>query len=347
MGKVKGKRGKNARRSRQGRLGLLKTVKEPSKKPTQFSKRQEQRDAKKDAILALRDKNAKAERMEPQAEIPKTLHTFVVHTGSVGRYVKRLERDIRRVMEPNTSGHLKVTKRNNFKDFLVHSQLLGVSHLIVLTKNESSGSTNLRIIRNSHGPTISFRVENYTLTRDVLASQKRPVIHQELFKNSPLVVLTGFQKQGKHLQLIQTAIQNMFPSINVDTVSLSTIRRVLLVSYESDTDHIEFRHYSTKVTPAGISKTATNLLTTKKVPDLSKCVDFADYLLNAGNMAESECEDEKIELELPLGALTGGKAEQKTKIRLIEIGPRMTWKLVKIEEGINDGKVLYHAFGQK
>lgn len=31
-------------------------------------------------------------------------------------------------------------------------------------------------------------------------------------------------------------------------------------------------------------------------------------------------------------------------IRLAEIGPRLKLKLIKIEEGISDGEVLYHEF---
>lgn len=62
-------------------------------------------------------------------------------------------------------------------------------------------------------------VESYSLARDVLASQKRPVIFEEQFQTAPLVILTGFtQPKKKHLNLVQTVIQNMFPSIDVDTV---------------------------------------------------------------------------------------------------------------------------------
>lgn len=79
--------------------------------------------------------------------------------------------------------------------------------------------------------------------RDILASSKRPVIFQEQFRKSPLVVLSGFNHPDKkHLALVQTVIQNMFPSINVDTVKLSTIRRTVLVHYNAEEDLIEFRH---------------------------------------------------------------------------------------------------------
>jgi ribosome biogenesis protein SSF1/2 len=86
-------------------------------------------------------------------------------------------------------------------------------------------------------------VESYVLSRDVLSSAKKPVHYQALFNHSPLVVTNGFgDPQKKHLLLVQTMIQNMFPTINADTVPLHTIKRALLVNYDAETDEIDFRH---------------------------------------------------------------------------------------------------------
>ncbi len=41
-----------------------------------------------------------------------------------------------------------------------------------------------------------------------------------------------------------------------------------------------------------------------------------------------------------------GKARPgQSAIKLTELGPRMTLKLVKIDSGVASGDVLYHAFG--
>lgn len=67
-------------------------------------------------------------------------------------------------------------------------------------------------------------MENYSLAHDILATQKHPVIFQNLFKHPPLVVLSGFKNDsdssslGKHLTLVKTVLQNMFPIIDIDTV---------------------------------------------------------------------------------------------------------------------------------
>uniref|UniRef100_A0A914DKM5 Brix domain-containing protein n=1 Tax=Acrobeloides nanus TaxID=290746 RepID=A0A914DKM5_9BILA len=343
MGKPKGRRGKSARRARQGQLGLMSNA---GKKSKQFTKLTELREEKKDEkreIEALKEK-VRGKLADEQAA--KQPHSFVIHTGSVGRYVKRLERDMRRVMEPNTASHLKVSKRNNFKDFIVNAAPLGVSHLTVFTKTEEH--INMRIMRLPQGPTVSFRVKNYSLARDILSSLKRPVIFQELFLNSPLVVLNGFnQPDAKHLNLVQSLIQNMFPSIHVDTLNLANIRRTVLVNYELETDTIEFRHYAIKTVPAGLSKSAKKIVQSR-IPDLSKYEDISDYFLNPGALSESEYEEEQVEVDLPQDLKTRGcKKGQKTKIRLVEIGPRLTLQLTKIEEGIDEGEVLYHAFVKK
>ncbi|GCB78345.1 hypothetical protein scyTo_0020665, partial [Scyliorhinus torazame] len=68
------------------------------------------------------------------------------------------------------------------------------------------------------------------------------------------------------------------------------------------------------------------------------------------NLSESEAEldgDHNI-TELPqVYAGRGNLATQQSAIRLTEIGPRMSLELVKIEEGMCDGDVIYHSFVQK
>lgn len=37
----------------------------------------------------------------------------------------------------------------------------------------------------------------------------------------------------------------------------------------------------------------------------------------------------------------------QTAVRLVEMGPRMKLQLVKITEGLLDGKVIYHRFSKQ
>lgn len=69
----------------------------------------------------------------------------------------------------------------------------------------------------------------------------------------------------------------------------------------------------------------------------------------SGQYSDSEAEDDpvsKVTLPQNLSA-RGANAGAKSAIRLIELGPRMRLQLVKIEEGLVDGEVLFHQYIQK
>ena len=114
-------------------------------------------------------------------------------------------------------------------------------------------------------------------------------------------------------------------------------------------------------------------LRAKGLPDLRNAQDISDYILNHGEMGflssasegESDAsggEEDPVtgenskQIELAhayvgrankrLGHSTGG---EKRAVRLTELGPRMELGLVKIEDGIGDGKgeVLFHEFIHK
>jgi ribosome biogenesis protein SSF1/2 len=77
-----------------------------------------------------------------------------------------------------------------------------------------------------------------------------------------------------------------------------------------------------------------------------------DFLFREGNASESEDEstgnndENEIIVSQQLRSRGNLKANQSA-IRLTEIGPRMTLELVKIEDGLCDGEVLYHTYVSK
>jgi ribosome biogenesis protein SSF1/2 len=78
--------------------------------------------------------------------------------------------------------------------------------------------------------------------------------------------------------LISTMLQNMFPTLNVQTVKLSLIKRCTLWSYNRDTCSIDFRHYGIRVVPRGMSR-GVRKITQSKIPNLSKYEDISEYIL--------------------------------------------------------------------
>jgi ribosome biogenesis protein SSF1/2 len=179
---------------------------------------------------------------------------MVISRGSIDNDVKRLMQDMRRVMEPFTATSLKVSKKNGLKDFISIAGPLHVTHLLMFTK--TNVGEYLKIIRMPRGPTIHFKIDEFSLTTDVLSLQKKKQTHQKQYLHQPLLILNGFNAKGPtpaeksndninkielHHKLLATTLQNMFTSINVTNVDLSNIRRCVLFSYNKDDNTIDFR----------------------------------------------------------------------------------------------------------
>lgn len=96
---------------------------------------------------------------------------------------------------------------------------LGVTHFLIFSRTEKN--VNLRISRVPRGPTLTFRVAEYALAKDCLALQKNPKTSDVEYHKSPLLVLNNFQQPGKEFKVMTVMLQNMFPSVDVQTVSVS------------------------------------------------------------------------------------------------------------------------------
>lgn len=93
---------------------------------------------------------------------------------------------------------------------------LGVTHFVIFSRTEKN--INLRICRVPRGPTLTFRVVEYVLAKDCLALQKNPKTSDIEYRTSPLIVLNNFQQSGKEFKVMTAMLQNMFPSIDIQTV---------------------------------------------------------------------------------------------------------------------------------
>lgn len=81
---------------------------------------------------------------------------------------------------------LQEKKKNNLRDFLNVAGPMGVTHFLMLSKTQSAA--RLRVARTPQGPTLTFKINEYSSALDVAQSQLRPRCPQDLFKNSPLVI---------------------------------------------------------------------------------------------------------------------------------------------------------------
>lgn len=278
--------------------------------------------------------------------------------------------------------------RNKLKDYLTLAPTLHVTHLLAFTMTPIAPS--LRIIRLSAGPTLSFRVERYSLIKDIANTSRRARSIGMEYLSPPLVcdlpvkypirlivdkqlVLASFPPPSPttppHIPLLMKSFQTLFPPLAPHTLSLSSARRVVLVSYNADRDTVDFRHYVITVKPYGVSRRVRRVLesatavtsTSSGILNLGNEKDVADFLLrergergldggyeSAASSAESVAGDEGDAVNLAEDYVgRNNKKGQRRAVRLHEVGPRMELRLVKITEGVpgKEGSVIFHQFG--
>jgi len=139
--------------------------------------------------------------------------------------------------------------------------------------------------------------------------------------------------------------QNIFPAIDINTVKLSSCQRIVLLNYNKDTKLIDFRHYSIRLQPVGVSRRIRKIVQNHQVPDLRNLQDVSDFVTKAGYGSESEADDEAATVTLANDLGRINKASTKSAVKLQEIGPRMTLQLIKIEEGLCSGGVIFSEYG--
>ena len=156
---------------------------------------------------------------------------------------------------------------NRLSDYAAVASQLSLSHLISISQTTSN--VVLKIAKFMNGPTLHFRVNQYSLSSHIKQSQKRPYESSAAMQTAPIVVLNNFgQTEENTVKLMRTTLQNMFPSIDVKSIRLTECRRVVLFHYRKDDDLVEMRHNDIKETPVGLNYTVKKIFESK-LPDLS------------------------------------------------------------------------------
>ena len=286
-------------------------------------------------------------------------------------------------MEPYTALKLKERKSNKLKDFVVMCGPLSVSHLFIFTQSERTGNVSLKVARAPHGPTVTFQLEDFSLSKDIKRFLRRPKsLNDEDTLNPPLLVLNGFNslknkqetpnEEANVEKVIVSLFQNAFPPLNPSKTQLNTIKRVFMVNKDPATGEISLRHYYIDIHEVDISKNLKHLYNAKNnlhksVPNLNRKEDISSLVFDhdvGAYTSESEVEDEAVVSMVDKKDVKVGSEQQqqqqkpeeeeaeeqptrKKAVKLTELGPRINMKLVKIEEGVCSGKVLHHEFVQK
>lgn len=316
----------------------------------------------------------------------KIPHSLVVRCGKVESEVVELISDLRNLMMPYTALNFQEdTKSNKLIKTLSHysKQLtgsLGLTHILSISQKQDKLS--MRLARTPSGPTLTFKIQQFSLSRNIRQVQRRPFdIHSSKINTHPPIVVTnnfGDASASPHVKLMRITFQNMFPALNVATVKLRNCRRVVLFNFmrreeekeasasasvspngqPEEDEEVEVRHYAIRATPVGIDKKVRRIIQAK-IPNLSKLEDISDYITgttatgaaaaaSSGAMSDSEAEDETTQVVLPQKfAGKGNLQSHKSALKLVELGPRIRIKLTKVERGLASGDVMYHAYIKK
>lgn len=244
---------------------------------------------------------------EELASIPKSM---VLHLGTSlkNHSLTQLVNDFRNVMQPHTAINLRERKSNKLKDFIVMCGPLHVSDIFIFNQTDA-GNITLRIGKLPRGPNLQFKINNYSLCKDVRKILKHPKLiskDNSIFQSPPLLVLNGFGKileMSQHEKLMVTIFQNMFPPIQPQQTKVSSIKRVLLISKNKVTNEIELRHYAINTKLVDENRNVKKLIQShhnlkKKLPKLTNNQDVSDLLLNpysiGGLTSDSEIEDDAV-----------------------------------------------------
>jgi len=274
-----------------------------------------------------------------ETEKKYTPRSFIVKRGRVNNSVNDLVQDFRDVMSPNCAKALRETKSTKIRDYLSVSGMLGVTHLTMLSNNETS--TYMRIARLPQGPTLTFKVNKFSLARDIQSRQKRPRRTKEDFNHPPLLLMNSFGGQEENTKLTSEVIRNMFQPIDVDSFSTKNCRRTCLFHREKN-GNIQFRHYAISQKMHGVSRSVRRLVDGKAKIGVGQ--DVADFILGGGYASDSEFEDDE---PAEIRRSKKSNTSETVGLNLVELGPRMELIPVKAEEGVMDGIVLFHKFVSK
>ena len=150
---------------------------------------------------------------------------------------------------------------------------------------------------------------------------------------------------------------------------------------------VNFRHYAITTKRTGLSRAVRRINAAERrlregsskpghsVPDLGQLDDVADYLLDPDAAATGFTSASEVETDAEVEVLETatrkvlsrkkfaaqrknedgegqerrgpGHRVEKRAVKLVELGPRMKLRLIKVEEGVCEGKVMWHEFVTK
>lgn len=261
--------------------------------------------------MPRRGRRRRKHRTHVEGEESTSKTTLILRRGKVGPVIKHLIAELRIVFYPNTPTQIQEGSKQTLADILEAAKANEAGNLLLISCTEAS--TYLKAVCLPSGPTVTYKVDKFTLASDVTRNASKKVTLQKDFNSQAVLV-----SQGLTSDLTKVVFEALLPNLDPSATTLKKCRRVVLLVEEDGV--LQFRHYLVKHSPGGISKPLKKLARSE-VPNLNTYQDVSEWILKGNYASDSEAED----------FTAGGNS---VNIRLHELGPRMTLRLHKVQQGI-------------
>lgn len=119
--------------------------------------------------VALEKQENAATALQEENEPTKVPKSLVIRRGKTAQEVGDLVEDLRHLMLPYTALHFKEDPKNRKLTLQQYSKNLalpmGISHILAFAQNQEK--LNLRLARTPEGPTLHFRVHQFSLAKHI------------------------------------------------------------------------------------------------------------------------------------------------------------------------------------
>lgn len=246
-------------------------------------------------------------------EVPKSM---VLRRTKMEKEGKFLEAEVRELLYPFTSMHLKESVKLKLKDILEASKNFGVKNIVFLTsKNEN---LYLKFLVTPHGPTLTFKVNTYVLSGDLqkLLPKNKSINPTSL--GVPMVICKGFDEQANEVSLMHSLFKNLFPGVlHHKNLTANSFKRCVFVLYNKAKGVVEIRNYYLKKAFSEINKSIKKMLNSNALLDFGKFDDVGDLLVgNDHQLSDSDVDflpNAKVQLE---DNVLGKRKKHQMSVRL-------------------------------
>lgn len=230
---------------------------------------------------------------------------------------KYLETELRELLYPYTSMHLKESVKLKLKDIMEASKNFGVKNIVFLTNREQN--LYLKFLVTPQGPTLTFKVQSYVLSPDLQRLLPKNKSIDPTTLGTPMVICKGFDGQtGTEVPLMHSLFKNLFPGVlHHKNLTANSFKRCVFIYFNKAKGVVELRNYYLKKAFSDINKSIKKMLNSNVIPDFGKVEDAADLLVgNDPNVSDSDVDflpNAKVQLE---DNVLGKRKKHQMSVRL-------------------------------